>query len=71
MGPRKAWALLLADGDPEAFTRGGGLPDLGAELAYLSDAEARLREARLQTGANPRDPGERPLSADSQRGLLS
>jgi hypothetical protein len=54
-------ALLLADRGPAAFARGGGLPDLDAELACASDAEA----ARLQTGANPRDPEGTPRPADS------
>jgi hypothetical protein len=46
-------ALLLADRDAGLFAHTGGVPDLEAELAAASDAEAE--RVRLQTGANPRD----------------
>jgi hypothetical protein len=46
-------ALLLADGDAGLFAQTGGVPDLEAELAAASDAEAE--RVRLQTGANTRD----------------
>jgi hypothetical protein len=48
-------ALLLADRDAGAFAQTGGVPDLEAELAAASDAEAE-QGRRLQTGANARGP---------------
>ncbi len=48
--------MLLADTDPAAFARCGGVPDLDAELACAPD-----QEARLQTGANSTGREETPL----------
>ncbi len=49
-------ALILADTNPAAFARSGGVPDLEAELACESD-----EAARLQTGANSTNPEGTPL----------
>jgi hypothetical protein len=57
-------ALLLADRDAGAFAQTGGVPDLEAELAAVSDAEAE--RVRLQTGANTREVEGTPQEAEPE-----
>jgi hypothetical protein len=76
IGPRKCWALLRIERlgrrapallrayrDAGLFAQTGGVPDLEAELAAASDAEAE--RVRLQTGANPRDMQAAPTGTGS------